>query len=282
MAQTNYISTLNYEELQVPIKAATVFAAHEASLFLGGALIPSVAAPTGVLRVPSLAATSADVITRAGSNVDDITIQQPTPSKNDIDVDLYASRSVLRDLGSIDANEIGRVLGNAVSSEFDKAVMATIGANTTEQENTETSRDLTVDEVMKAVGTIRATGETGQLFGIVGAGVYAELMKDIGSNAYAGGEFQNTAMRSGFLGNIAGVNMFVSSYLTDTNVGLASHNAQAVVFAADAYRIAMQKNVDVEIARRAESVGFDVVASLHAGVGAIDATRSVLIIDENA
>lgn len=282
MAQTNYISSLNYEELQVPVKAATVFAAHEASIFLGGALIPVVNAPTGVLRVPELTNVTAQEITRAGSNVDDLSVLSPTPTKNDIDVDLYAARSVLRDLGSIDANEVGRVLGNAVSAAFDKAVIGTIGANTTEQENTETSRDLTVDEIFKAVGTIRGNGETGQLYGIVSTNVYAELMKDIGSTSYAGGDFQTDALRTGFMGNIGGVQMFVSSYLNDTNAGLASHNVQAAIFGADAYRIAMQKNVDIEIARRAEAVGFDVVASLHAGVGAIDAGRSVLIIDESA
>jgi hypothetical protein len=278
MAQTNYISTLNYEELQVPVKAATVFHAHESSLFLGGNIIPVVNAPTGVLRVPELAAATAYDVTRGGSNVDDITISSPTPTANDIDVNLYAARSVLRDLGSIDANEIGRVLGMAVSKKFDEAVMAAIGANTTEQEMTASA--LTVQELMKAVGTIRATGETGQLYILVNAGVYSGLMNDIGSDSFAGGEFQNSAMRNGFFGNIAGSPAFVTSYLTDTNTGLASHNVQAAVFSADAYRIAMQKNVDIEVARRAEAVGFDVVASLHAGVGAIDSGRSVLIINE--
>ena len=282
MAQTNYISSLNFEELQVPVKAATVFAAHESSLFLGGQMIPVVNAPSGVLRVPELANVTAQTLTRAGANVDDLSVLTPTPTKNDIDVDLYAARSVLRDLGSIDANEIGRVLGNAVSTAFDKAVINEIAQNTTEQENTETSRDLTVDEIFKAVGTIRGAGESGQLFGLVSTNVYAELMKDIGGTSYAGGDFQTEAMRSGYLGNIGGVQMFTTSYLNDTNAGLASHNVQAAIFSADAYRIAMQKNVDIEIARRAEAVGFDVVASLHAGIGAIDAARSVLIKDESA
>jgi hypothetical protein len=57
--------------------------------------------------------------------------------------------------------------------------------------------------------------------------------------------------------------MFVTSYLSE---GIA-------IFGQDAMRIGMQKNVDLEIARRAEAVGFDVVASLHAAVGMIDAGR---------
>jgi hypothetical protein len=57
--------------------------------------------------------------------------------------------------------------------------------------------------------------------------------------------------------------MFVSSYLT---TGIA-------VFGQDAMRIGMQKNIDLEVGRRPEAVGFDVVASLHAAVGLIDAGR---------
>jgi len=44
-------------------------------------------------------------------------------------------------------------------------------------------------------------------------------------------------------------------------------------------RIAMQKNVDIEVARRPEAVGSDIVSSLHAGVGVIDAGRGVKMVN---
>ena len=37
--------------------------------------------------------------------------------------------------------------------------------------------------------------------------------------------------------------------------------------------------VDVEVGRRTEAVGFDVVASIHAGVGVVDATRGIKMVD---
>lgn len=181
---------------------------------------------------------------------------------------------MLRDLGGIDPQETGRVLGNAIQSKFDIDVMGVIGT-LTGQEITE--GDLDVAEITKAVGTIRGNGETGPLVGIVGAGSYAALMNNIGSQAFAGGEFQNSAMRNGFFGSIAGVNLFISSYLDATNTGVTG--AKAAIFGADAMRIAMFKNVDLEIQRRAEAVGFDIVANLHAGVGLVDANRGVLIKD---
>ena len=64
--------------------------------------------------------------------------------------------------------------------------------------------------------------------------------------------------------------MFVSSYMT-ANVG--------TLYTADAFRIGMYKNIDLEVERRAEAVGNDVVASLHAGVGLVDASRAVRLYD---
>jgi hypothetical protein len=41
----------------------------------------------------------------------------------------------------------------------------------------------------------------------------------------------------------------------------------------------MFKGVDLEVQRRAAAVGNDIVASLHAGVGVIDATRGVKLVN---
>ena len=261
----------------VPLKAATVYAAHEASIFLGGQLIPVVNAPNGVLQVPELAAVTAQTV--SSESAADLETRLPADTKNTITANLYGARAVVRDLGNIDLNEIGRSLGNAVAKAFDEDVMSVVCSTTTEQEIT--SGNLDVDEIFKAVGTIRANGETGQLYGIVSAGAYADLMTSVGSTAFAGGDFQTEALRTGFMGNIAGVQMFVSSYLTDTNADRGAINVKAAIFGADAYRIAMQANVNIEVARRAAAVGNDVVASLHAKAGAIDFNRSVLIKDES-
>lgn len=270
----SYISNSTGEALVVPVKAATVYAAHESSLFLSGQLIPTVMTPNGILQVPEMSAGTAYSIA-AGTLTGDVTAANPTFTKNTITADLFASRAIVRDLGGIDPAEVGRSLGNAVSAAFDKKVALALGSLTGQEI---TAGDLDLEEIFAAVGTIRAAGETGQLFGIVNAASYAALMGAIGSTAYAGGDlFQGQALRSGFLGSIAGVQCFVSSYLNATNTGVTG--AKMAIFGQDALRIGMQKNVDVEVARRAEAVGFDVVASLHAAVGLIDATRGVLIKD---
>lgn len=271
----NFNSLYSTGDILVPVKAATVFAAHESSLFLGGQLIPSVMAPNGLLKVPKISGGTASNMGSGDSAIGDVAAAAVTGSAVDLVCDLYAARTVVRDLGAIDPTEIGRQLGNKISSTFDADVAKAMGSLTGQEI---ASGDLDLEEIFKAVATIRGAGETGQLFGVVGTGSYAALMGAIGTTAYAGGDlFQGQALRSGFFGTIAGVQFFVSSYLNATNTGVTG--AKAAIFGQDALRIAMQKNVDVEIARRAEAVGNDVVASLHATVGVVDANRGVLIKD---
>jgi len=268
MANAAYTSGFNTDALFVAAKAATVYAAHEQSLFLGGGMIPVVNSPNGLLQVPELAAVAATTLTAEASTGVDLDAVLSADTKNTIQCDVYAARSVLRDLGNIDPSEIGRVLGNAVSKAFDTAVVTAMDGLTA---STSDSDPMTVDALFDAVAQIRGNGETGPLMGVISTVEAANLMKVIGTAAYGGGDFQSEAMRNGFLGQIAGVRLFQSSYVTGANKGF--------IFACDAMRIAMQKNVDIETARRPEAVGQDIVASLHAGVGVIDAGRGVKLIN---
>jgi len=168
-------------------------------------------------------------------------------------------------------------MGNAIAEAVDKEVTSKF-VGMTEQEIT--SGNLDLEEIFKAVATIRGNGENGQLFGIVSTSAYADLMGAIGSTAFAGGEFQNSAMRNGFFGTISGIQCFTSSYLNNTVLGSAV-NPKMAIFSGDAMRMAAQGGVNVEVARRPEAVGFDVVASMAQGAKLIDQSRSVIIIDQS-
>ena len=256
---SNFTAT-NGPELLVEAKAATVYAAHENSLFLGGQLVPVVSAPNGLLKVPKLTKPAAESL--GDALTDDLAVANPDSSEVNIVCDLYGHRAVVRDLGAIDPMEIGRAGGQGVSAAFDAAVIAVTTSLTALAKG---GANVAIADLIAAVAAIRGTGETGPLAAIVGTTAYSALMAEIGTAAFAGGDrFQSEALRSGFLGNIVGVPCFVSAYAAADS---------AAVFGGDAMRIAMQKNVDLEIARRAEAVGWDVVSSLHAGVGAVDTGR---------
>lgn len=283
MANSAYGSGLNLDAMVVPVKAATVFAAHENSLYLPGAIVPKIEVPAGSAsaQVPLMGSVTATTITSEGAggsgNPQDFETVLPSDTKKTINLSLHAARTVLRDLGGIDTADMGRIMGNAIATAVDKEITSKM-VGLTEQEIT--SGNLDTDEIFSAVGTIRGAGENGKLFGIVSTDAYANLLSSIGSNSFAGGEFQNSAMRNGFFGNIAGVECYVSSYLNNTTLG-SSVNPKMAIFSEDAMRMAAQGGVNVEVARRPEAVGFDVVASMAQGAILVDATRGVLIIDQS-
>lgn len=265
-----YNTAYDLDALVVNTKAATVYTAQENSLFLGGGLIPMVNLPAGSItaQIPVMGAVTAAKLTSASHDSEDFDALGITSTKVTIDANIYAAREVIRDLGGVDATELGRVLGNAVAAKFDADVIAAMGSLTG---STSDSDPVTVDALFNAAAQIRGAGEMGQLFGILSPAQAANLMKAIGTQAYAGGQFQSEAMANGFLGQVAGIRLFQSAYVSGTNKGF--------VFSQDALRIAMFKNVDLEVQRRAAAVGNDIVASLHAGVGVIDATRGVKLVN---
>ena len=281
MANSAYGSGLNLDAMVVPVKAATVYAAQENSLYLPGLIVPNINVPAGSAsaQVPLMGSVTATTISSEGTGTDpqDFDTVLPSDIAKTIALELHAARTVLRDLGGIDTADMGRIMGNAIAKAVDKSV-TTQFATLTGQEMAAAA--ITLADVFTAVGTIRGNGETGKLFGIVGTNQYANLLTAIGSTAFAGGEFQNTAMRNGFFGTIAGVEMYVSSYLNDTDMGTSGKNPACAIFSADAVKMASQGGVNVEVARRPEAVGFDVVASMAQGALMIDASRGVII--ENA
>jgi len=214
--------------------------------------------------------TASSIAAEAAPGVDFETLL-PSDTKKTIALDLIAARTVLRDLGGIDTADMGRIMGNAIAAKVDTLVSTQLGALTAQ----ESLGVNLLDELYKAIGTVREAGETGPLNCVVSAAAYQGFMSVIGSSAFAGGETQNAAMRSGFIGMIAGTPCYVSSYLNDTNTGLT--NTKFAVFSGDALRMAMQGGVNVEVERRAAAVGNDIVASAAFGVAALDATRGVVV-----
>jgi hypothetical protein len=265
-----YLSGFSLEGLVVPTKAATIYTAQEQSLFLGGNLIPMVNVPAGSqsAQVPVLSEVSASTI--SSETAGDLSAEVIGDTTATIPVNLYAARSVVRDLGGIDPNELGRVLGNSVAKAFDTAVLAAMAASLTE--STTDSVPMDADAIFDSVAQIRGNGEMGQLYGILSTGEASNLMKALYSDGnFAGGDFQTEALRNGYVGTFAGVQMFQSALVPAAHSGF--------IFGVDSCRIAMQKNADIEVQRRAAAVGNDVVASIHAGVGVVDANRGVQLIN---
>lgn len=270
-----YNTAYDLDALVVATKAATVYAAQESSLFLGGALIPQVAVPNGSItaQVPLMGTVTATKWSAGSHNAEDLSALGIEATPKNITANIYAARDVLRDLGGIDPNELGRVLGQSVTKAFDKDCVTAM-ASLTPGQSAALDPTTIIAQLFDAAATIRGNGETGQLFGVVSPTCAAAIMKAIGGSNFAGGMYQTEAMNNGFVAKAAGITLFQSAYVSDALSGISGYGA---IFSQDALRIAMFKNVDLELQRRASAVGYDIVANLHAGVGLVDATRGVVL-----
>jgi len=275
-------SGFNLESLMTPALAATVFAAQESSLYLPGGIIPMESVPAGstVLQVPVLAKASAGEKDSAAApfGSDDFTSTAITDSTVNIPMSVYARRTILRDVGGVNPATVGRQLGNAVAQSFDQDVTAlfqTFVANTAVT-GSGTNSALTIDDMFDAAAELRSNEVMGPLYAILHPRQTVNIKKTLNTAAFANADAQNEAMRSGYVGYVAGIQIFESSFITE-DIAAPDHLWEGLVFGEDAMRIGVQKGVDLEIQRRAEAVGWDLVANLHAGVGVVDQARGIVV-----
>lgn len=260
----------NLTGMVVNTKASAQFAAFERSLFLSGALVPTISVPAGsyVAQVPFLdgAITVNEAEFEADFAAEEITASDVTAAKREIRAKTYAARTVLRAIGGVNPEEIGTVLGNKISNAYDADVMAALLAANT---NTPvaTGGALTMDNLFEAASLIRAQGETGVLSAVVSPAMAYQLMANVQQTGFAGGDYQTEALRNGFVTQAAGINIFQSSHAT----------ANGVVFGADAARQAMFMGLDITITDAPTKVGMDIVGSLHQGCALIDAARATVL-----
>jgi len=268
MASTAY-DTLN--GMVVNTKAAAVYAAFEKSLFLSGQLIPTIQVPAGsyTAQVPFLDGTI--TVDEASHNNDfateEVTASTVDAAKREIRAKTYAARTVLRNIGAPNAAEVGAVLGNKISNAYDADVMTALLAMADNTPLALGGADLTMDDLFEAAAAIRTAGETGQLFGVISPTMAFQLMKNVSSTGFAGGDYQGEAVRNGFVTSAAGINIFQSSHAT----------GNGVIFGADAARQAEFMGLDITITDAPTKVGKDIVGSLHQGMSVIDGHRGVVI-----
>jgi len=266
-----YLSGFSLESLVTPTKAAALYTAQEQSLFLSGQLVPiiNVGAGSASAQVPLLGEVDATEYTDDSATTD-LPAQVITDTNNSIAVNPIGARSVVRNAHGLDPQELGRVLGNAVAKKFDTVVLTAMATDFTD--STTDSVPMTADSVFDSVEQIRSAGEMGQLYGILSTSEATALMKAIyGDGNLAGGDFQTEALRNGYVGTFAGVQMFQSALVPSGHSGF--------IFGKDAARLAIGQTLRIDAEPRLAAMGYDLVAHMAGGAGVVDATRGIQLVN---
>ena len=270
----NETTSTTLDDLFANIIAQARFTAEEQSLMLGLVTQYNIAGQAGkTIQVPKYPAIAAAGLTE-GTDMSSTTV---STSSVEVTVGEVGAQVVLTDLAAMGAgnpaDELGTVLGNAIATKIDTDLIglftgfsAGFGA---------AAAELAVSDLFKAAATLRANKVTGSMAAVVHPFQAYQLKAGL-TNTFAnpnGGDLQNEAMRNGYVGSIAGIDVYESA-----NVAIdGNDDAIGAVFAPEALAIALKSDFNLEVQRDASLRANELNATAVYGVAELDDSFGVKI-----
>jgi len=229
------------------------------------------------VQIPKYPAIAAADLTE-GTDMSSTTV---STSSVTVTVGEVGAQVVLTDMAAFGAGnpavELGTVLGNAIATKMDTDLIglftgftASVGA---------AGQELTAVDLFKAAATLRAAKVTGNIVAVIHP-FQAYSIKSSLTNTFAdpnGGDIQNEAMRTGYVGTVAGIDVYESA-----NIAVTGSDAIAAVFAPEALAIAMKRDFGIESQRDASLRAFELNATAAYGVAELDDSFGVKLIGDAA
>ena len=262
------------DDLFVNIVAQARFTAEEQSLMLGLVTQYNIAGQAGkTVQIPKYPAITAAALDEGTAPADtDVSTSSVTVTCAEV-----GNSVLLTDLAAMGAgnpaDELGTVLGNAIATKIDSDLIALFSGFSGALGGA--GSEITVADLFKAAATLRANKVTGSMAAVVHPFQAYQLKAGL-TNTFAnpnGGDLQNEAMRNGYVGSIAGIDVYESA-----NVAIDGEaDAVAAVFAPEALAIAMKSEFNLETQRNATRRGTELVATAVYGVAELDDSYGVKI-----
>ena len=278
MANESTTTTLN--DLISPIVQEAMFVASETSIMPGLVKQFTVPANAGkVLQVPLYSTQT--IASDAGEN-SDLSNTQISTDKADITLTEAGIMTTLTDMArnhsvSNVVADLGKLFGEAIAKRHDRALTglfssftSSIGADQDEIE---------VKDLFEAYATLKANAVPGPYFGVFNPKAIYNVKKTL-TNTFVNpnpANVVNQAMTEGFIGRIAGIDIFESSNVVeDSATGVTN-----AVFSRDALGLAVAQNINIETQRDASLRAEEVVASTRYGVSVLHNSYGVKILGDN-
>ena len=265
MANESTSSTLS--ELYTEIVAEAQFVASEKSIMRN--LVKNYAITGGgkAVEVPVYAQVSAAAVSEAS----DLSNTAINPTSVTITASEVGIMTTLTDLARNSAPrnvaaDIGKLFGEALARKQDADLTGLFDSLTTEVGDG--SEAISPAAIFNAMSTLRANSLPINECAVVLHPKIAFDLKSGLTNTFAGLDTENSneALRSGFVGKLAGMNIFETSNMSNT--GNAGDYKGAAIHK-DALAIAMMQDVKIETQRDASLRADEIVATSVYGVGEI-------------
>jgi len=263
-------TTTTLNDLLPEIIQEAMFVASERSIMRG--LVKNYTLPAGSgknVNVPIYPIQTAAVVTE-GDEVSNTAVSTNTAQ---LTVRPVAIRTLLTDLARVSAAsnvvaDLGKLFGEAVARKMDTDLTALFSSFTAPTAGTTV---ITAAQIFTAVAKLQA--DAVPMEGMVCV-IHPEIAFDLKSalttqgntpfTAGAYGDNANEAMRTGFIGLLAGIPVYQTSNIANSG---SAGNYLGAIFQRDALGLGMIGDIAIETQRRAAFLGDDIVCSAYYGTG---------------
>jgi hypothetical protein len=264
MANETTSSTLS--ELYTNITQEAIFTFQETSVMRPLVTLYPLMGSGKVAEVPVYPAISAAAVNEAT----DLSNTAVNPTSATITASEIGVMTTLTDLGASSASrnvgaDIGKLFGEAIAKKVDTDLCALFSSFTTNTGGA-AGTELTADLLFKAQAQLRTLSVPAPYYGVFHPKALFNLKKTLTQAGYAGtataiSEIGNEALRNGYIGRIAGIDVFENANLaidgSDDSVGGVFHPASI--------GLAMKEDFKVETQRDASLRATEIVASIVYG-----------------
>jgi len=217
-----------------------------------------------------------------GENTDISTATTITAVEKLFDADEVAIMATLTDTARDSADDdvaasIGRVLGESLARKVDTDISA-LFSGFSQTVGAATQPELTADLIFNAVAQLRSSSVMGPYVGVFHPNQTYNLKKQL-TNAGAAAmshnlsDLGNRVLDAGFIGSIAGVDIYESAVVTGDSAGAYV----GAVMHSDALAFALKKDLTIETQRDASLRATEIVASMTYAVGELQDVHGVAI-----
>jgi N4-gp56 family major capsid protein len=278
MANETTTTTLN--DLIAPIVQEAMFVASETSIMPGLVKQFTVPANAGkVLQVPLYPVQT--IASDAGENSDLSNTEISTGVAN-ITLTEAGIMTTLTDMArnhsvSNVVADLGKLFGEAIAKRHDRALTGLFSSFTTSIGAG--GDEIEVKDLFEAYATLKANAVPGPYFGVFNPKAIYNVKKTL-TNTFVNpnpANVVNQAMSEGFIGRIAGIDIFESSNVVEDSATQSVNG----VFSRDALGLAVAQNINIETQRDASLRAEEVVASTRYGVSVLHNTYGVKILGDN-
>jgi len=276
----NESTTTSLNDLIAPIVQEAMFVASETSIMPG--LVKTFTVPANAGKVLQVPLYPVQTIATDAGEAQDLSNTEISTGVANITLTEAGIMTTLTDMArnhsvSNVVADLGKLFGEAIAKRHDRALTALFSSFTSQIGAAQD--ELEVKDLFEAYATLKANAVPGPYFGVFNPKSIYNIKKTL-TNTFVNPNAStvvNQAMSEGYVGRIAGIDIFESSNVVEDSATGVTNG----IFSRDALGLAVAQNINIETQRDASLRAEEVVASTRYGVSVLHNSYGVKLIGDN-